>query len=102
MLYQLSYRRSAPRSIAADYACGTVQRSAIPLVVAVLAAALVGLLVYGVVQRGDDKSLDGAVQRGELPAAPGADVRLPVLGGSAQQSLADLRGKVVVLNFWAS
>jgi cytochrome c biogenesis protein CcmG, thiol:disulfide interchange protein DsbE len=79
-----------------------VQRSAIPLTVAVLAAALVGLLVYGVVQRGDDTTLDAAVQKGELPAAPGAGVRLPVLDGSTQQSLADLRGKVVVLNFWAS
>lgn len=79
-----------------------MQRSAIPLAVAVLAAALVGLLVYGVVQRGDDTTLDGAVQRGEKPLAPGADVRLPVLDGSTQQSLAELRGKVVVLNFWAS
>ena len=33
---------------------------------------------------------------------PAPDRALPVLGGTASASLADLRGKVVVLNFWAS
>ena len=79
-----------------------MKRSAVPIVVAVLAAALVGLLVYGVVARRDDTSLDSAVRKGQRPAAPGAGVALPVLDGPGRQSLADLRGKVVVLNFWAS
>jgi cytochrome c biogenesis protein CcmG, thiol:disulfide interchange protein DsbE len=79
-----------------------VKRSALPITVAVLAAALVGLLVYGVVARRDDTSLDSAVQKGQRPAAPGSAVSLPMLDGTARQSLAQLRGKVVVLNFWAS
>jgi cytochrome c biogenesis protein CcmG/thiol:disulfide interchange protein DsbE len=74
----------------------------VPIVVAVLGAALVTLLVYGVVARQDDTSLDSAVQKGQLPAAPGAAVALPTLDGSSRQSLEALRGKVVVLNFWAS
>jgi cytochrome c biogenesis protein CcmG, thiol:disulfide interchange protein DsbE len=68
----------------------------------VLGAALVSLLVYGIVARRDDTSLDSAVKKGQLPAAPGSGVLLPTLDGSSRQSLAALRGKVVVLNFWAS
>jgi cytochrome c biogenesis protein CcmG, thiol:disulfide interchange protein DsbE len=79
-----------------------VRRSAVPIVVAVLGAALVSLLVYGVVARRDDTSLDSAVKKGQLPTAPGSSVSLPTLDGSTRQSLAALRGKVVVLNFWAS
>ena len=79
-----------------------MKRSAIPIAVAVLAAALVGLLVYGVVARRDDTSLDAAVKKGQRPAAPGAGVTLPTLDGKARGSLAQLRGKIVVLNFWAS
>jgi cytochrome c biogenesis protein CcmG/thiol:disulfide interchange protein DsbE len=71
-------------------------------VVAVLAAALVGLLVYGVVRGGDNTTLDDAVKAGKLPAAPGAQLKRPMLDGSGEKALADYRGKVVVLNFWAS
>jgi cytochrome c biogenesis protein CcmG, thiol:disulfide interchange protein DsbE len=79
-----------------------VRRSAVPIVVGVLGAALVALLVYGVVARHDDTTLDSAVKKGQLPAAPGASVALPTLDGSSRQTLAAWRGKVVVLNFWAS
>ena len=70
--------------------------------VVVLAAMLIGLIIYGVANTGDDTSLDGAVQRGERPVAPGATVVLPALDGKTKTSLAELRGQVVVLNFWAS
>ncbi len=79
-----------------------MKRSAVPIVVAVLGAALVGLLVYGVVARQDDTSLDSAVRSGQRPAAPGADIALPRLGTPGSGTLASLRGRVVVLNFWAS
>jgi cytochrome c biogenesis protein CcmG, thiol:disulfide interchange protein DsbE len=79
-----------------------VRRSVLPVVVGALGAALVALLVYGVVARQDDTSLDSAVKKGQLPAAPGSSVSLPTLDGSSRQSLGSLRGKVVVLNFWAS
>jgi len=79
-----------------------VKRSAVPITVAVLAVLLIGLLVYGVVGKKTDDSLDQAVSQGRKPAAPGGDVRLPNLAGGGTTGLADLDGKVVVLNFWAS
>jgi cytochrome c biogenesis protein CcmG/thiol:disulfide interchange protein DsbE len=77
---------------------GPVRRSAVPFVV-VTAAALVALLVYGVLAVGESTTLDNAVRRGEHPAAP--VVVVPRLGGG-EGSLADYRGRPVVLNFWAS
>jgi len=64
------------------------------------AALLVGLLAYGVASRQADTSIDDAIAAGERVDAPTA--RLPRLGRPGQGSLADYRGKVVVLNFWAS
>jgi cytochrome c biogenesis protein CcmG, thiol:disulfide interchange protein DsbE len=80
-----------------------VKRSAVPITVVVLCAALVALLLYGVVGRDTDSdSLDQAVAAGERPVAPGRDVRLPRLDGGSPVALGDFAGKVVVLNFWAS
>lgn len=64
------------------------------------AALLVGLLAYGVAAKRSDTSIDDEIAAGRRVAAPTAT--LAVLGGPGQRSLADYRGKVVVLNFWAS
>jgi cytochrome c biogenesis protein CcmG, thiol:disulfide interchange protein DsbE len=77
---------------------GAVTRTSVPLV-AGLALALVALLVYGVLSVGESTTLDDAVKAGERPAAPARS--LPALDGGSG-SLADWRGKPVVLNFWAS
>jgi cytochrome c biogenesis protein CcmG/thiol:disulfide interchange protein DsbE len=79
-----------------------VKRSAVPITVAILAIALIALLVYGVVGKKSDDSLDQAVRAGKKPPAPGLDVSLPNLDGAGSMRLGQLRGKVVVLNFWAS
>jgi cytochrome c biogenesis protein CcmG/thiol:disulfide interchange protein DsbE len=68
--------------------------------VTVAAAALVGLLAYGLVSKGTDTTLDEAVAKGQRPQAPVAT--LPMLASDGDGSLGDHRGKVVVLNFWAS
>jgi len=77
-----------------------VKRHAAAIVAAAAAIAVVGLLGYGLSARGDDRSLDEAVARNERPPAPSST--LPVLGGTSTRAVADLRGQVVVLNFWAS
>ena len=94
----VAHRRRRPRMRRSNLI--GVKRLAVPILAAIAALALVGLLAYGLVSRGDDTSIDQAVARGEHPLA--ASRELPVLGGSGTRSLADLRGKVVVLNFWAS
>ena len=71
-------------------------------IVVVLSAGLVALLVYGVINAGVDDSLDQAVKDGKRPVAPGSRVALRNLDGTGRTSLADLSGKIVVLNFWAS
>lgn len=75
-----------------------VRSRGLPFVV-IAAAALIGLLVYGLLSVGESTSLDDAVANGKRPVAP--DMTLPRLGGG-KGSLADLKGKPVVLNFWAS
>ena len=77
-----------------------MQRLIAPILAAVVALGLVGLLAYGLMSKAEDDSIEQAVARGDFPPAPSAT--LPVLGGTATQSVAALRGKVVVLNFWAS
>jgi cytochrome c biogenesis protein CcmG/thiol:disulfide interchange protein DsbE len=69
--------------------------------VTVAAALLVGLLAYGLTTTGTDTTLDQAVARGERPAPPVSSA-LPVLGGGGSRSLADFKGKVVLVNVWAS
>ncbi len=71
---------------------------AIAVIVGVL--ALVGLLAYGLSESSPDRDIDKALARGERASAPGFEI--DKLSGPGKQSLADYRGKVVVLNFWAS
>jgi len=79
-----------------------VRRFLLPVLVTVAAVALVGLLVFGVAGQGTDSSIDAALAHGRRPAAPHATEPLPNLGTAGATSLADLRGKVVVLNVFAS
>lgn len=73
-----------------------------PILASLAGAALIALLLYGVSTQSSNRTLDEQVQRNAYPAAPDATRELPVLGASTRRTLASLRGKVVVLNFWAS
>jgi cytochrome c biogenesis protein CcmG/thiol:disulfide interchange protein DsbE len=76
----------------------------VPILISLAGACLIGLLVYGVTAQSASRTLDEAVAHGQRPPAPQATRTLPVLSGAANTtgSLAAYRGKVVVLNFWAS
>ena len=69
--------------------------------VTIAAALLVGLLAYGLTTTGTDTTLDAAMARGERVAPP-QESPLPRLGGDGTGSLADYKGKVVLVNVWAS
>jgi cytochrome c biogenesis protein CcmG/thiol:disulfide interchange protein DsbE len=61
---------------------------------------LVALLAYGLASNEPDRGVEEALGRGETEPAP--DLELPKLDGGGNGSIADYRGQVVVLNFWAS
>ena len=101
-LYQLSYRRA--RQIVRDrpLPLEAVKRRALPILASLAGACLIGLLIYGVSAQSASRTLDDRVSRDERPAAPDAGRSLPILDGTGVSTLASLKGKVVVLNFWAS
>jgi cytochrome c biogenesis protein CcmG/thiol:disulfide interchange protein DsbE len=63
-------------------------------------AGLLGLLIWDVVHKNDATGFVNQIAAGDRPTAPG--LKLTPLDGGAPVSLASLRGKVVVVNFWAS
>jgi cytochrome c biogenesis protein CcmG/thiol:disulfide interchange protein DsbE len=91
-----------------DEAPGGDRRRLIGLIVGAVATALVVvLLVVGLMNRGQSTTIDDALAAGSRPPAP--DITLPVLVSGPglppvgqDASLSDLRGKVVLLNLWAS
>jgi cytochrome c biogenesis protein CcmG, thiol:disulfide interchange protein DsbE len=113
-LYQLSYVRAGdilsrpqpavvpPARAPAHYPKRAMRRYALPGLVACAAVALLALLAFGVSNQGTNGSIDAAVARGSRPAAPNANLALPVLGSAGTERLDQLRGKVVVLNVFAS
>jgi cytochrome c biogenesis protein CcmG, thiol:disulfide interchange protein DsbE len=73
-----------------------------PILAVIAGAALIGLLIYGVSAQSASRTLDDAVAHKQRPLAPEASRMLPLLHGGGTQSFASYRGRVVLLNFWAS
>jgi cytochrome c biogenesis protein CcmG/thiol:disulfide interchange protein DsbE len=79
-----------------------MRRFFLPGLVAAAAIALLALLAFGISSQASNKSIDNAVARGLHPAVPNAHMALPVLGSSRSESLADFRGRLLVVNVFAS
>jgi cytochrome c biogenesis protein CcmG/thiol:disulfide interchange protein DsbE len=79
-----------------------MRRVVLPAVVVCIAAALIALLAFGVSGQGPNGSIDSALARGLRPTVPDARMALPRLGAPGSESIADLRGKLVVINVFAS
>jgi cytochrome c biogenesis protein CcmG/thiol:disulfide interchange protein DsbE len=79
-----------------------MRRFVLPGLIAAAAAALLALLTFGVSKQSDNSSIDAQVAHGTFPMAPSSHQSLPLLGKSGTASLAQYRGKVVVLNVFAS
>lgn len=79
-----------------------MRRFLLPGLAGCAAVALIALLAFGVSSQGANTSIDAAVARGSFPPAPNANMALPVLGSDRMERLDQLRGKVVVVNVFAS
>ena len=79
-----------------------MRRVVLPAIAVTVAAALIALLAFGVSGQGPNGSIDSDLARGVRPAVPDARMALPRLGASGSESIADFRGKVVVVNVFAS
>jgi cytochrome c biogenesis protein CcmG, thiol:disulfide interchange protein DsbE len=79
-----------------------VTRRALPILASLFGVCLIALFIYGITHQAASRSLDEQLASGLHPVAPDATRMMPILGGSGDSSLGKLRGKVVVLNLWAS
>jgi cytochrome c biogenesis protein CcmG, thiol:disulfide interchange protein DsbE len=95
-------RTAAPRATPAANLAGGMRRFVLPGLIVAAAVALLALLAFGVANQNPTSSIDAKVAKGRFPPAPNAKMALPVLGSDRRESLADFRGKVVVLNVFAS
>jgi cytochrome c biogenesis protein CcmG/thiol:disulfide interchange protein DsbE len=78
-----------------------MRRYWLPTMITTIAVAFIVLLAVGLSAQGENLSLDSQLAHGHYPVAPDATVALPLLGTSRKASIADFRGRVVVINIFA-
>ena len=78
-----------------------MRRFALPGLIAALAAGLLAVLAFGVAHSGAGSAVGAQVASGHSPLAPKSQLRLPMLGSGRSEALADLRGHIVMIEFFA-
>jgi cytochrome c biogenesis protein CcmG/thiol:disulfide interchange protein DsbE len=73
-----------------------------PVLASLGGAAVVALLLAGVLALGSNRTLDEEVRADAGPLAPQYTRVLPSLAGGPGRSISDYHGEVVLLNIWAS
>jgi cytochrome c biogenesis protein CcmG/thiol:disulfide interchange protein DsbE len=79
-----------------------MRKFVLPGVISVAAIAAIALLAFGVSRSNDKSSLDAKVASGHFPRPPDYTTGLQMLNSGQRVSLASYRGKVVVMNVFAS
>jgi cytochrome c biogenesis protein CcmG/thiol:disulfide interchange protein DsbE len=79
-----------------------MRRFLVPGLITCVAVGLLLVLGLGLADQSTNSSIDAQVARGHYPPAPDLHEKLPLLNGRGRESLAMLRGKVVLLNVFAS
>jgi cytochrome c biogenesis protein CcmG/thiol:disulfide interchange protein DsbE len=79
-----------------------MRKMVLPSLVVAAAVGLIALLVFGVSSHTDTASIDARVNSGHYPKAPDYTTQLPLLGSAQKTDLAAYRGKVVLMNVYAS
>jgi cytochrome c biogenesis protein CcmG, thiol:disulfide interchange protein DsbE len=79
-----------------------MRKFVLPGVVAVAAAAVLALLAFGVSRNNDTSSIDAKVASDHFPVPPDYTTKLQMLGSAKHVSLASYRGRVVLMNVFAS
>jgi cytochrome c biogenesis protein CcmG/thiol:disulfide interchange protein DsbE len=79
-----------------------MRRFAVPGIITAVVAGLLAVLAFGIANQGSNNSIDSQVDSGHYPQAPSSAMALPVLGRTRTESLRDFRGKVVLVNMFAS
>ncbi len=80
-----------------------MRRFAVPAVIAAAAVVLIIVLAVGVSHQGSNNSIAYSVASHRYKLAPKATAKLPMLtDGTQSQSFAAYRGKLVLVNFFAS
>lgn len=91
-----------PSTVTGAVSTPVAKRLLLPIAVSLACAGLLAVLIYGVATQSASRTLDQQVASGHYPPAPDSARALPVLGSPGRASLASFKGRVLVLNFWAS